>query len=246
MRAALRSPRAPPLGHAQVAGVHLAALAHPLRRRPLVGDAHLIRRVGEQPFDDGGADRAGAAGDQHPAHRAGSERGQLRGVGEHLGGAPAVPGVHHQAVAAGPLGDRGERPRIAELRVVGGHDDRVGTVDGLLERHGRRGHVRVVHGDVGQLALEQADQLVRERVALVVGVGLEGQPEHGDLAVREARPRRRLTPRAGTAARTRSRARRRAASRARPSAPRRTRSPCAGTSPRSGRAGRSRRGGSRG
>jgi len=33
--------------------------------------------------------------------------------------------------------------------------------------------VRVVHGDVDQLALEWADQLVRERVALVVGVGLE-------------------------------------------------------------------------
>ena len=31
-------------------------------------------------------------------------------------------------------------------------------------------HVRVVHRHVGQLALEQADELVRQRVALVVGV----------------------------------------------------------------------------
>ena len=86
--------------------------------------------------------------------------------------------------------------------------------------------------DVGQLALEQPDQLVRQRVALVVGVALEGQPEHGDaaLAQRAAEPaldRRRR----GTAARSRARARPRAACRARSSAPRRTRSPCAGTCP---------------
>ena len=57
---------------AQVAGVHLAALAHPLRRVALVGDAHLVGGVGEQAPDDRGADRAGAAGDEHPAHRAAS------------------------------------------------------------------------------------------------------------------------------------------------------------------------------
>ena len=54
-------------------------------------------------------------------------------------------------------------------------------------------HVRVVHRHVGQLALEQADELVRERVALVVGVGLEGQPEHGHARF-ASEPRRRLTP----------------------------------------------------
>ena len=54
--------------HAQVARVDLAALPHPLRRGPLVGDAHLIGRVGEQPPHDCGADRAGPAGDQHATH----------------------------------------------------------------------------------------------------------------------------------------------------------------------------------
>ena len=45
--------------------------------------------------------------------------------------------------------------------------------------------MRIAHGDVGELALEQPDQLGRERVALVVGVALERQPEHRHLAVRE-------------------------------------------------------------
>ena len=52
--------------HAQVAGVDLAALAHPLRRGPLVGDPHLPRRIAKQAPDDRGADRAGAARDEHP------------------------------------------------------------------------------------------------------------------------------------------------------------------------------------
>ena len=67
MRAALgRLPRLG--GHAQIAGVHRAALAHPLRSRAFIGHAHLIGGIGEQPFHDRGADRAGAAGDQHAAH----------------------------------------------------------------------------------------------------------------------------------------------------------------------------------
>ncbi len=61
---------------AQVAGVHLAALAHPLRRGALVGDAHLVGGVGEQAPDDRGADRAGAAGDEHAAHPRGLGVGQ--------------------------------------------------------------------------------------------------------------------------------------------------------------------------
>jgi hypothetical protein len=42
--------------------------------------------------------------------------------------------------------------------------------------------MRIVDRHVGQLALEQADELVRQRIALVVGVGLEGQAEDRDLA----------------------------------------------------------------
>ena len=58
---------------------------------------------------------------------------------------------------------------------------------------GRRRHVRVVDRDVGELALEQPDQLVRQRVALVVGVGLERQAEHRDLAP-SSDPSRRFMP----------------------------------------------------
>ena len=70
-------------------------------------------------------------------------------------------------------------------------DHGVGAGERRLERLGVVGHVRVVARDVGQLALEQPDQLARERVAQVVGVALEGEAEHGDLAVaqRAAQPR---------------------------------------------------------
>jgi hypothetical protein len=53
---------------AQVAGVDLAALAHPLRRLALIGYADLELRVAQQAPDDRGADRAGAACHQDPAH----------------------------------------------------------------------------------------------------------------------------------------------------------------------------------
>ena len=53
---------------AQVARVDLAALAHPLRRRALVGDADLPVGVAQQAADDGRADRAGAAGDEDAVH----------------------------------------------------------------------------------------------------------------------------------------------------------------------------------
>ena len=53
---------------AQVAGVDLAALAHPLRRLALVGDADLVVGVAQQAADDRRADRAGAAGDEDAVH----------------------------------------------------------------------------------------------------------------------------------------------------------------------------------
>ena len=53
---------------AQVAGVDLAALAHPLRRRALVGDADLPVGIAQQPAHDGRADRAGASGDEDAVH----------------------------------------------------------------------------------------------------------------------------------------------------------------------------------
>ena len=53
---------------AQVARVDLAALAHPVRRGPLVGDLDLEGRVAQQPADHGLADRAGAAGDENAVH----------------------------------------------------------------------------------------------------------------------------------------------------------------------------------
>ncbi len=53
----------------QVAGVHLAALAHPLRGWALVRDTHVVCRVCQEPSDDRGADRTGAAGDEHTGHR---------------------------------------------------------------------------------------------------------------------------------------------------------------------------------
>src|SRR5918998_1786240 len=53
---------------AQVAGVDLAALAHPLWRGALVGHPDLVVGVAQQTPNDRGADRAGAAGDEHAAH----------------------------------------------------------------------------------------------------------------------------------------------------------------------------------
>ena len=60
--------RAGLLDLAQVAAVHLTALAHPQRCRPLVGDADLEVRVAEQAPHDRRADQAGAARDEDSAH----------------------------------------------------------------------------------------------------------------------------------------------------------------------------------
>ena len=65
--------------------------------------------------------------------------------------------------------------------MVGRHDDDVGVRERVVERGGGLAHVGIVGGDVGQLPLEQTDELVREGVALVVGSGLEGETEHRDL-----------------------------------------------------------------
>jgi hypothetical protein len=54
-----------------------------------------------------------------------------------------------QALRASAIGDRGERAWIAVLGVVGGHDDGVGAVERLGQRHGRRSHVRIMHRHVG-------------------------------------------------------------------------------------------------
>ncbi len=54
---------------AQVAGMKLAALAHPVGRRAMVADADLPVLITQQPPDDRGADRSGAARHEHPAHQ---------------------------------------------------------------------------------------------------------------------------------------------------------------------------------
>src|SRR4051812_33481765 len=113
------------------------------------------------------------------------ERGDLGRVGEDLAGAEAVPGIDDERVAAGELAHARQGAVAAELRVVGGDDDRLRALDGLLEGLRRRGDVRVVDRDVGELALQQADDLVREGIALVVGAGLESEAEDRDLAAGE-------------------------------------------------------------
>ena len=78
---------------AQIALEHLAALRHPVGRRPVVGDADLEARVAQQAADDGRADRPGPAGDQHPGHR------RPRLPGSDASAAPSV----CAAVAEAPL-----------------------------------------------------------------------------------------------------------------------------------------------
>ncbi len=68
VRAAAQAPRAR-REVAQVTQVELAALAHPLRRLAMVGDPNLPVGVAQQAADDRRADRAGAAGDEHPSHQ---------------------------------------------------------------------------------------------------------------------------------------------------------------------------------
>ncbi len=162
--------------------VDLAALAHPVRRRPLVGDADLEVRVAQQAPHDRRADRPGAARDEDAAHVA--QRRDFVGVGEDLRRAERVPRIDDEAVGSARSAISGQRLLGRRERAVVRRDDHdVGAADRVLEARRRRGDDRVVHGDVRELALEQPHELVRERVALVVGVALEGQAEHGDLAL---------------------------------------------------------------
>ena len=74
--------------------------------------------------------------------------------------------------------------------MVGRDDHGARARQGRVERLGPLGHVRVVARDVGELALQEPDELDRERVPDVVGVALEGESEDRDLAVpkRAAQP----------------------------------------------------------
>ncbi len=113
---------------------------------------------------------------------AGTAARTLAGVDEHLPGAEDVPRVDEQAVRRPRAAMSREHLGPLELGVVGGDDHDVGVADRLLERLRRGGGVRVADRDVRELPLEQPDQLRRQRIALVVGVALERQPEHRHLA----------------------------------------------------------------
>ena len=168
---------------AQVAGVDLAGLAHPGGRLALVGDAHLPRRVASR--------RRTTAAPIVPAPPVTStrltsgDRALVHG-GEHAPGAGHVPGVDQQH-ALGQALEQALEARSGSVATTTASAPSSAASSGSDSA----GHVRVVAGHVGQLALEQADELVGERVAHVVGVALEGQAEHRDLAVaqRAAEPR---------------------------------------------------------
>ncbi len=143
-------------------------------------------RVADQPAHHRRADRAGAAGDQHPAHSATAARSRT------VAKTRPAPVTFHGSTSSTPSGRRAEQ--VLEAGVVGGDHHGLGAVERGLERLRARRHVRVVARDVGQLALEQAHELERERVAQVVGVALEGEAEHGDLAVAQRAAQPRLEP----------------------------------------------------
>ena len=164
--------------------------------------------IAQQPAHHGGADRAGAAGHQHPAHRervglarllrggAPSSAARLGGVGEHLRRCPSAfqGSTSRQSSAALRRGSRAAPPGPSNSEWL------VATITtsapSTASASGCVGvaRVRIAHRHVGQLALEQPDQLRRERVALVVGVALEGEPEHRDLASSDSAPEPPLDP----------------------------------------------------
>ena len=83
---------------------------------------------------------------------------------------------------------------VAELAVVRGDHDGVGVEDRVAQGLGRRGHVRVVDRDVGQLALQQADELVRRASrARRRCRALKARPSTATLRP-SSEPRRRLRP----------------------------------------------------
>ena len=103
-----------------------------------------------------------------------------------------TPVTFHGSTSSVPSGSRSSRPSKAEWFVATTTASAPSSAD--VERLRLGGHVRVVARHVGQLALEQADELVGERVAHVVGVALEGEAEHGDLAVAQRAAEPRLQP----------------------------------------------------
>ena len=186
MRAALRR-RQRLLVDAQVAGVDLAALAHPLRRLALVGHPHLERRIAQQAPDDRGADRAGAAGHQDPLRTAARPLPfvSMLSSDRYAKTCAAPKQFHGSTTSASPPASeamrcRGSGPRnsswlaattTASAPVTASSNGGVGVA--------RRGSWTSTSASS---ALEQAHELVGERVAVVVGVALEGEAEHRDLA----------------------------------------------------------------
>ena len=139
----------------------------------------------EQPPHHGRADRAGAACHEDAAHSAVTRSCTMPNT------APE-PVTFHGSTTQRALGQPLEQ--ALERGVVRGHDHRVRALEHGVERLGVGRHVRVVARHVRQLALEHAHELVGERVAHVVGVALEGEPEHGDLQVAQRAAQPRLQP----------------------------------------------------
>ena len=179
----------------QVAGVDLAGLPHPGGRLALVGDPHLEAAVGEQAAHDRRADRAGAAGDEHPAHVSRGMRAAARARGTAAARerrrAP-TPSRSTGRRAARRRAARPAGPRSSEWLVAITTASAPSSAASSGSELGR--HVRVVARDVGELALEQPDELVRERVAQVVGVALEGEARARRPCGRAATAEPRLEP----------------------------------------------------
>ena len=181
----------------------LAALAHPLRRVALVGDAHLEGRVAQQAPDDRGADRAGAAGDEDAAHPAAPRRRPRR---------PRAlrPRRRRRTPARRPSSSRGPRPGspararsaiarsvagLAELRVVGGHDTASAPATRLARatrsasaRAGRARRRRPARARAAGSACARASRARRRCRAL------KARPSTATLRRSASEPSRRLMP----------------------------------------------------
>src|SRR5438270_395589 len=91
----------------------------------------------------------------------------------------------HAAEQADQELDRRAGVRRLKRGVVGRHKHGLRVAHGIFERLGKRTRVRVADVNLGKLALQQPYELWRERVALVIGIALEAQAEHGDSAASE-------------------------------------------------------------
>ena len=157
-----------------------------------------IVRVAQQAAHDRRADRAGSARDQHARHQwAASGEASMPAESPSRAADSAanrntcpVPRLFHGSASRQSSAASARIWRsvsgCSNCGVVGRHDHDVGIAHRLVQALGGRGRVGVADRDVGQLALEHADELVRQRVALVVGVALEGQAEHRHLAAGQA------------------------------------------------------------